>query len=233
MIWLGVETSSPEGSLALGDGTKILHEIRWSRETEGKGSHSERITGEFEKLIALSGAELSRIERIAVSVGPGSFTGLRVGVNFAKSLAYALSRPLVAVNSLHIATSGLAPRGRPLVAMTNAFRNMVFLARYECRDGWQETSPPRVATLDQLADLIRGPHDCIGGGWTEYGHFLPPELKALIHWRAEHTLHPSASQLLHLIAQRPDLASRTMDWKTLTPLYLRSSAAEEKMTQKD
>jgi len=105
MILLAVETSSVRGSLALRDGSKPAREILFE---EGL-VHGREVTARLEELLRLEGLEPGAIGAIAVGIGPGSYTGLRVGVTAAKSLAFALRIPVVAESSLLVLAAGAAP----------------------------------------------------------------------------------------------------------------------------
>ena len=104
MILLAVETSSVRGSLALREGSKPAREILFE---EGL-VHGREVTARLEDLLGLEALEPASIGAIAVGIGPGSYTGLRVGVTAAKSLAFALRIPVVAESSLLVLAAGAA-----------------------------------------------------------------------------------------------------------------------------
>ena len=104
MNLLAVETSSVRGSLALRMGAKPAREILFQ---EGL-VHGREVTARLEELLRLEGLEPGEIGAIAVGIGPGSYTGLRVGVTAAKSLAFALRIPVVAESSLLVLAAGVA-----------------------------------------------------------------------------------------------------------------------------
>lgn len=93
---LGIETSTKICSIALTQGKHLLA----VEEIGGVFSHAENITVFIEKVLLQSGKSLSEIDAIAVSKGPGSYTGLRIGVSTAKGLCFALNQPLIAVDTL-------------------------------------------------------------------------------------------------------------------------------------
>ena len=226
-MYLAIETSTARGSLAIGSSADAVHEVSWLRENESKGSHSEKITQELIVLLEKSGRTLDEIKSLIVSVGPGSFTGIRVAINFAKSLGYARNLPLLAVNSLFAHAATVPPSPQPLLVMTNAFRNLVFVATYNYQNQWIETHAPSVTSLPELEMLVQIPHNCIGSGWSEYQTFLPENSRKLLDFKADWPQHPSARALIGLVANAQSFS--TMDWKTLSPLYLRRSAAEESL----
>jgi tRNA threonylcarbamoyladenosine biosynthesis protein TsaB len=95
-IILGIETSTKICSVAITNGDKLLA----LEEEGGDYSHSEKLTIFIQKVLKKAGLGLKDIDAIAVSKGPGSYTGLRIGVSVAKGLCYALDRPLIAVDTL-------------------------------------------------------------------------------------------------------------------------------------
>lgn len=95
-IILGIETATKICSVAISDGDKLLA----LREEGGEYSHAEKLNGFIEECIITAGITLKDIDAIAVSKGPGSYTGLRIGVSTAKGLCYALNKPLISVDTL-------------------------------------------------------------------------------------------------------------------------------------
>lgn len=93
---LGLETSTKICSVAISDGNKLLA----LKEEGGEYSHSEKLTIFIQDVLKDAGLKLADIDAVAVSKGPGSYTGLRIGVSVAKGLCYALDKPLIAVDTL-------------------------------------------------------------------------------------------------------------------------------------
>ncbi|MGH7456047.1 MAG: tRNA (adenosine(37)-N6)-threonylcarbamoyltransferase complex dimerization subunit type 1 TsaB, partial [bacterium] len=93
---LGIETATTICSVGIADNEKVIAEIRF----DIKNIHAEVLSESIEQLLRLSGIALKNIEAFAVSIGPGSFTGLRIGLATAKGLAFAGGKPLVAVGTL-------------------------------------------------------------------------------------------------------------------------------------
>ena len=95
-IILGIETATSVCSIALSRDGKLIA----IRESEGAKEHSAMLTGFIAELVAEAGITYSQIDAFAVSMGPGSYTGLRIGVSSAKGLCYALDKPFIAVDTL-------------------------------------------------------------------------------------------------------------------------------------
>jgi tRNA threonylcarbamoyladenosine biosynthesis protein TsaB len=134
---LSIETSTRRGSVALASQGRILA----TREHEEPSAHAERILGLIEQALAELGWTRASLDRVAVGVGPGSFTGLRVGIALAQGIALGLDRPLVGIGSLRAMASAVpADDARPRVSVLDARRSELFVAAY-ASDG-REAFPP-------------------------------------------------------------------------------------------
>lgn len=150
MIVLGLDTCLNACSVAVLDGERVL---AYRSEAMARG-HQERLAPMAQAVMAEGGLGFNRLERIGATVGPGSFTGLRVGVAFAKGLASALSIPAVGVGTLE----ALAAGADGLVAsVIDARRDQVYLQVFE--DGQALMAPDGLAigtALARLAELAMG-----------------------------------------------------------------------------
>jgi tRNA threonylcarbamoyladenosine biosynthesis protein TsaB len=127
-IILGLETSTKICSVAISEGNKLLA----LKEEGGEYSHSEKLTVFVEEVLQKAGLKLSQIDAIAVSKGPGSYTGLRIGVSVAKGLCYALDKPLIAVDTLQAMAFGMSLNEKSdlYAPMIDARRMEVYTALY-------------------------------------------------------------------------------------------------------
>ncbi len=175
MAFLAIETSTPRGSLAvLARGASCVAEASFP---EGL-VHAREIGSRLRDLLGTVGLEPRDLEGISVSVGPGSFTGLRVGVTAAKTLAFALRIPVVSESSLAVlASNGLrsseAPAGAVLVPVTvggrTAFHGAGFLGPWGAREvPARPQAPPLVRVVADgvysAEDLARTLGEAWGGG---------------------------------------------------------------------
>jgi tRNA threonylcarbamoyladenosine biosynthesis protein TsaB len=137
---LGIETSSVRGSVVLLDGDQVL--VASSHEREN--AHDASLRPLIEQALAEAGWSRTQLERVAVGTGPGSFTGLRVGIAYAQGIAEGLGVPLVGVGSLAAMARGV-PGARAAIrfAMLDARRGEFFVAAYAV-DG-AELLPPQIA----------------------------------------------------------------------------------------
>jgi len=165
MIVLAIDTAGVDCSVALYDSAagKVLSAVT---ETIGKG-HAERLMAIIDEALAKAGVQLKAIGRVAVVVGPGSFTGIRVGVAAARGLALALGRESVGVTTLEtLARSYLAEHpGKPVVASMDAKRNEVYTQAFSA-DG-KALSEPAALSPDEATALVGRLSAVATGSWID------------------------------------------------------------------
>jgi tRNA threonylcarbamoyladenosine biosynthesis protein TsaB len=146
---LAIETSGPRGSVALLEGDALVVGL----EHDQPNAHAERILPMVEQALATAGFDKGSLERVAVGIGPGSFTGLRVGIALAEGLALGLDRPLVGVASLRaMAASAPATESRIRIPVLDAGRAEVFVAAYAA-DGKEMLAPCAIPIAEAYARL--------------------------------------------------------------------------------
>lgn len=151
---LAVDTSTPRTGLALYDGARVAGVLVWDHPARQTGS----LAPAAAELLARAGLSVRDLAALGVALGPGSFTGLRVGLAFVKGLAYARQIPLVGVPTLDATAAAQPPRDLPLAAALPAGRGRLAVAWYEVREGrWQARGPARVMTAEELAGAIEQP----------------------------------------------------------------------------
>jgi tRNA threonylcarbamoyladenosine biosynthesis protein TsaB len=180
-------------------------------------------------LVRAAGRELREVELVAISLGPGSFTGLRVGIVTAKTLAYALSAEVLGLGSLEVIAAQAPPAARLAVAI-DAGRGQVYAARFDTAAGGDPQALAPVELLDLnswLASL--SPSDLVSGPILRKPHLaLPPGVST----SEPETWDPKAATLAELARGRYAAGQRDDLWR-LAPLYVRLSAAEERRPRTD
>ena len=223
MIVVGIETSTQQTSVAIG----TVSEIVVKASVAGR-SRQEVVTPTLQQLLAWSGVDLGHVGGIAVGIGPGLFTGLRVGVQTAKTLAQVLGVPIVGVSSLDALAYAVRHTQRRIVSVVDARRGEVFFAVYRSVPGGVvREAGPVVASPDHLAaelEAVPGEVLAVGNGAMLYRH----ELEALgsrVEVGASVFAHPEAAVLVELAVPRflREEHDRLVD---VVPLYLRRSDAE-------
>ncbi len=144
---LAIDTSSNIVSIALSDKGEIMAVLTW----QTRQNHTIELLPNLVFLLRQAKVELASIEAIIVARGPGSFNGLRVGIGTAKGLAFALSIPLIGVNTLEAEVYPFAFTGLPLRAIQKAGRQEVATAVYRQRDNdWQCLEVDNLASIEAL-----------------------------------------------------------------------------------
>jgi len=222
---LAIASATPEVSVAVGEpGAAVIGEIA----LQPGRRHGEVLAPAIESLCRLTGIELGDVGIVAVDVGPGLFTGLRVGVATAKALAFGLGIPMVTGSSLGLLAHPLAGDGRPVVAVVDARRGEVFWARFAPRgEGSEPVAPPAVAAPAALAAAL-GSDPCllVGDGARRYAELFDALPGAAIAPRPFD--HPRAASLIDLALTGP-----VVEVGDVTPLYLRGADVRIGWEQRD
>ena len=221
---LAVETSGYEGSIALRLGDVVVEDR--SLAAEGR-RNAQTLVQEVEELLKRHNMVPQQIDAIAVSEGPGSFTGLRVGIVFAKTFAWVNDAELIAVDTLQAIAKPLAGQAKHVTVISDAQRNEVFVNSYGL-DG--NTGVPdalnkiRVQTLAELyADTVKQDGVITGPGLTKHKSFVETHSRVV----EEKYWQPTASAVAEIASQKY-MAREFANAQTLEPVYIRRSYAEEK-----
>ncbi|MDA3039936.1 MAG: tRNA (adenosine(37)-N6)-threonylcarbamoyltransferase complex dimerization subunit type 1 TsaB [Actinomycetota bacterium] len=208
VLILGITSSTARVGVAVGrietDSVTVLAETTSSDDRR----HAEDATPLMLEALNLAGVTVQDIGRLAVDVGPGRFTGLRVGFSTVRALAFALDLPVTGVSSLEVLAAEQGPTAQvPVASVIDARRSEVFQQVYG-PDG--PVGPPLVGPALDLAPTVPGNAVALGDGADRY-LTLYSDRVAVVSGR-----EPSPSWLLRLAAFRPAL-----DAANVEPLYLR------------
>jgi len=221
VLILGIETATPQISVALGGHEGVIGLVEIARGRR----HAETLVPAIEFLTAQTGIALDEISVIAVDIGPGLFTGMRVGLAAAKALAQALRTPMIGLSSLDLLAFPHRRSDRVVVPVVDARKGEIFSAMYrQVPGGLQQVAPPTVGTVDDLvADLLARSQEvlCVGDGALRYKE----QICEGYHCEFADEASPSAGplvQLAHAKALREDWAQPA----DIHPLYLRAPDAE-------
>ena len=219
---IAIETSGRIGSIALVDDATVLVEEQFPHGLK----HAAEIIPIIDRLCRLRNWSARDIKHLYVSVGPGSFTGLRIGVTLAKTMALATGVKIVAVPTVRVLAENAPADANHLIIVLDAKRDQIFTARFE-RDGneWIEHDP---AHLDSLTEMIRRSPRSVhlhGEGIPYHKQFIPTDVDVKVTDESSWTARASAvARIGSEMAERNDFA----DPFTLTPIYIRRPEAEEK-----
>lgn len=220
---LGFDTATLNCSVALIDDDQLISVYS----LHSYLSHSQRLLSSIHGLLARAGLTLEDISALAISVGPGSFTGLRIGLSTAKGLAFATGKPLVGVPTLDAAASSLAPTNRLICPMIDARKGQVYAALYQYREAskLQKLTADMALYPQDLCELIREPAIFVGSGIEAYGPLWRERLKGLAHFASFASHAPWAASVARLGLERLRRGEGD-DPRTITPFYVRRSEAE-------
>lgn len=219
---LAMDTASGYGSIAVADGEALLSEIITSR----KETHSRQLMTMVDRALKMAGLLLRDIDGFAVTVGPGSFTGLRIGISAMKGFAAVTQKPVVGVSSLEALALQVSPTSRLICPMLDARNREVYFSRFYFRDGrLDRLVDDRSAVPDAATEGVEAPCLFVGDGALKYWDLIVERLgaKAALALPCQHILR--ASSIWHLGVMKFQ-SDQSTDAAVLVPRYLRQSYAE-------
>ena len=230
MLTLAFETSAKAASVALTENGKLLGE---SYQNTGL-THSQTLMVMAEDLLKQCGKNVADITAVAVAEGPGSFTGVRIGVAAAKGFAWGRELPCYGVSTLEAMAVSLGVYEGHVCACMDARRNQVYNALFLADSGSLErmTDDRAIALAELKTELehIDGPIFLVGDGAILTHKTLSSEIPNLI-LPPEHRLHQRAVGVA-LLAEKKQTAGDSGDANALSPNYLRLSQAERERAEK-
>jgi len=220
---LGIDTSTSSGSIGLIHDESVISEYILNLPV----THSERLLDAVDLVLRKARYALGDLDGFAISLGPGSFTGVRIGVSTVKGLAYAVQKPVVGVSTLDVLASQVSPTPYLICPIIDARKGEVYSAfyRYEELNRLKRLSEYQALRPEVLFGMLKEPTIFLGDNVKTYGNDLPNSLKsfAIFSPTAFHVPHGSAVARLgvELLLRR-----ECLDLATFTPLYVRLSEAE-------
>ncbi len=221
MLILGIETATEQVGVALGghDGVLASFEVARGRR------HAEILTPAIEFVCRQAEVRLDEIGVVAVDVGPGLFTGMRVGIATGKALAQALRIPMIGIGSLDLLAFPARHTDRVVVPVIDARKGEVFWAMYrQVPGGVQQVVPPTVGPVDDLvADLLARSQEtlCVGDG----AHRYREQIQEGYRCEVAGDRHPSVGALVQLAHARA-LREEWVSPREIEPEYLRAPDAQ-------
>lgn len=240
MLMLAIETSGQSGGVAISRDSHPVAEVMLS----GVNTYSRTLMPSVKWLMDSAGVVMNQLECIAVSVGPGSFTGLRIGIATARGLSFALNIPLVGIPSFDVAAYNIPPvPGLVLCPLVDARKSAVYttfyLADYR---GWNRVMPFQLATPAELHEMftcskvlhgISGDNTPVSGiiflgdGLNMYRDVIATTFASHnLFFASEHLWSPRPMSMAVIARRYFDRQGN--DCGTVEPLYIRPSQAEER-----
>lgn len=195
-----------------------------------KKTHSQKIMVMIERMLSDLELEVSDIDVFAVAAGPGSFTGLRIGIATVKALAHSVNKKTVGISTLEGLAYNLLCSDKLIVPLMDARRNQVFNAAYRFVDGEiKEVIAPNVCDINECIDKVKGENVIFTGDGVnvhkallkEYGDIAPLNLRM------------SNASSVALAAAIKANKGETLNYNELNPVYLRLSQAERELLEKN
>ncbi|MBT3181820.1 MAG: tRNA (adenosine(37)-N6)-threonylcarbamoyltransferase complex dimerization subunit type 1 TsaB [Deltaproteobacteria bacterium] len=223
---LSIDTTSMRGSFALSEGESCISQIQQSK----PDTHSAKLLETIDTLFQQSNWKLKDIEGVAVAVGPGSFTGLRIGLATAKGIALSLGIPIVGVSSLKSLSINGSDAEKSILTLIDARRGELYAALWK-RDGKKISIPTMdecVLSPEKLVEEVKSIGTtcyAVGDGALEYHKFLEDELGDTIRIAQGNEVLPMAHNLA-LVALAKFESHEGDDLTMLVPNYVRQSDAE-------
>jgi tRNA threonylcarbamoyladenosine biosynthesis protein TsaB len=223
VLILGIATATQQVSCAIGGHEGVLasfHSVRSRR-------HAETLVPGIDFIRRQARIDLDEISVIAVDIGPGLFTGLRVGVATAKAMAHALRVPMIGVSSLDLLAFPVRHSDKRIVSVVDARRGELFYCFYrQVPGGLQRLADHQIGKPGDLASELQATgEDCllVGDGALRYADEFSDA--AHVEFGEPATAHPSAASLVQLAHARALREEFVNSWE-LQPLYLRKADAE-------
>jgi tRNA threonylcarbamoyladenosine biosynthesis protein TsaB len=223
MRGLALETSGRIGSVAaVADGVVV------AEETFAHGlQHAAQIVPILDRLTRAQGWTPRDVQELYVSAGPGSFTGLRIAVTLAKTMALATGVKLVAVPTVRVLVENAPPDARHAIIVLDAKRDQIFTARFErVGNEWIEREPAKLDSLTAMLERSPRPVHLIGEGIPYHEKVIPRDDASVIITSPDLARARAGvvATIGHTMARRGEFA----DAQRLAPIYLRRPEAEEK-----
>jgi tRNA threonylcarbamoyladenosine biosynthesis protein TsaB len=217
---LAMDTSTQWMGLALFDGAQVIGETIWQTHNH----HTVELAPAIRDLLARCGLQPADLKAIAVALGPGSFTSLRIGLAVAKGMALALRLPVVGVPTLDILAAAEPASELPLAAVLQAGRGRLAVGWYaHVLGAWQPQGVAKVTTIEELSDAIHKPTLVIGELNARERQILARKRKNVLLASPAHSVRRPS--YLAEIAWRRWQAGKVADVVTLSPIYLHVAEA--------
>jgi tRNA threonylcarbamoyladenosine biosynthesis protein TsaB len=216
MTLLAIETSTQQLGVAAVDGERLLSSYALLAEYP----HAVELPDAVKRVLKAARTTLEQVEAIAVDIGPGSFTGLRIGLAFVKALAFPTKKPVVGVPSLDVLAANLPFVPRLVCPLLDAKQNNVYGALYRGEaGGLQRKTDYLLGPVEDLLSQIKEPAVFLGDGCARFRDRILERLGSDAAFAAQELWLPRAETLARLGVERLRKGQRD-DAASLVPMYL-------------
>ena len=219
---LGVNTSTPIGSVALIDGDNLVAE----HTLDIVQAHSSRLMPAIDSVLKWGNITVDDLDGCAVGIGPGSFTGIRIGVATVKSICYAVDKPIIGVSTLEAIAYNLRWSDSIICPLLDARRSEIYGAIFQGSTKWQRLSEDLCLPIDDFLERIKADttSDCIinfvGDGLETYGDVVRENLGERVDFAEAIFNVPRGATVAYLGTQRLQQGDCDNYW-SLVPNYVR------------
>lgn len=227
---LGLDTSTLMTTCSVMDGDKLIGEYSLSHDM----SHSEKLVPMIKEMMDSLGLKLEDIDLYAAAIGPGSFTGLRIGIATIKAFAHIYNKPVVGVSTLEAMAYNL-PYNPVVIPMINARRDRVYTGIYSWEDEVLETIlNPCIFEIDELIEFIQSNYDRVlvnGDGAVVFKEILKTALGDKVIFSTPGLNMSKASSICELAIKKYN-DGVSDDFFTLAPEYLLETQAQRELDER-
>jgi len=222
---LGLDTSTPVGSIGIIDDESVIAEYSLNVVE----THSSRLMPAIDEVLRRASLKISDIDAFAVAIGPGSFTGLRIGLGTVKGFCYALKKPITGVVTLDVLAYNLKFVDKLICPILDAHRGEVYAAVYRgFSDGRLELQTDYLCTnIKSLLETLTEPTVFLGDGLNRYRDTIAKTIKDKAIFTTPFFGFCRGAAVALLGYERLK-AGESDDYFSITPFYIRKSEAERR-----
>ena len=222
---LGIDSSGLVATVAIMVDGMLVGEYT----IHNKKTHSQTLLPMIDEMMEMAQVDIDEVDCVAISEGPGSFTGLRIGASTAKGIAWTLGVPIVPVSSLMGLAANVLEKGKVVCPIMDARRNQVYYGIYRINDGIPEVlKEPDVAPIEEAVEEVGKFTDnpvFLGDGVPVYEDKIVEMLGEKAEFVRKSRRYQSAVSIVELAEELYD-AGKYVDAGEFAPIYLRKSQAE-------
>ncbi|MCK4390789.1 MAG: tRNA (adenosine(37)-N6)-threonylcarbamoyltransferase complex dimerization subunit type 1 TsaB [Desulfobacterales bacterium] len=223
---LGVDTSGQTGGVAILERNTVLAEVA----VTSAQTHAKRIMLTVDTTLGMAGLTIADCDAFAVTTGPGSFTGLRIGISTVKGLAFATNKPVTGVSTLDALAYQFPLFSHLICPVLDARKGQIYTALYEYASSmkWERLIGDCAAEPRQWLKQIQRPCLFVGDGAFVYGELIRETLRSLACFAPPY-LNTVRASVVASIGMKQILNGQVADVGRLVPHYIRKSDAEIKL----
>lgn len=227
---LAIDASGLSGSVAYISDYKLVGEYYICH----KLTHSQTIMPMLEHLKGLIGFEMNEIDAVAVTSGPGSFTGIRIGVATAKAMALAIGVPIIGIPTLDVMAHNISFASEVICPIMDARRNQVYTGIYQWKNGILEREGDHLAVeIDELLEKLAGRQTIFLGDGVDVLKGKITDVMGDAAQFAPSFLHMQRASVLAQLACEAFEKGEMVDADEFVPIYLRKSQAERELEERE